>query len=480
MIKSILNNAAIYTAVNIFSRGISFFLLPLYTSVLSPSDYGILDLILISGYFINLSIALEVSQAVARFYPSEESETIRTEIASTAFWFSLCIYILFASIFLLLSDQIALLLFQEGDHELFFRIGVVYIFFNGLFMFVQNQFRWQMRTRAYAIVSIFFTICTAGISVLLAYVLNFGLSGLLIGLGSGAALGFVLGITKLKDSIKRKFDRALLKKMLAFSIPLVPASIAVFVSNYFDRLMINHFLTLKEVGLYGTAFRIASIVSFVIKGVSGAFTPFVFKNYKDIKTPLLISQVFRYFLGVILIVFTLLSSFSLEITRVLTSESFYESHELIIVLVPSIILTYMYLFTPGMSLAKRTGLILSVSVVGAIINIGLNFVLIPMFGIRGAALATLISYFIVFLLNMYFSQRFYFVPHRWLPLISSTIIMTVIAYVGSLFPSETVSFAFLKGLLIFILTFFVFMLCRVIRFSELLKLKEKLLKMLQR
>ena len=73
----------------------------------------------------------------------------------------------------------------------------------------------------------------------------------------------------------------------------------------------------------------------------------------------------------------------------------------------------MYIFTPGMALAKKTGLILIINLVAVTLNFILNFLLIPKFGIVGASFATLCSGAILFILNMISSQRFYFVPHEW-------------------------------------------------------------------
>src|SRR5262249_49435637 len=145
-----------------------------------------------------------------------------------------------------------------------FQIGMVYIWLNGIFYLVQNQFRWELRSTAYAVVALLMTLVTAVVAVTLAYGLSFGLVGILYGSATGAFVGCLAGLWRLRTSIRFRFASHSLREMLRFSVPLVPSGIAVFVSLYVDRLMINHFLSLDDVGLYGIGFRVASTVGLLM------------------------------------------------------------------------------------------------------------------------------------------------------------------------------------------------------------------------
>ncbi len=104
MLKKFLSDSLIYSIPAVISRGLSVILVPLYTRVLSPSDYGSLELVTVFGSIVNLTIALEVSQGVARFYAAESDPDRKILYASSAFWFTIVCYSIF-SVFMLLSSS---------------------------------------------------------------------------------------------------------------------------------------------------------------------------------------------------------------------------------------------------------------------------------------------------------------------------------------------------------------------------------------
>jgi len=245
---------------------------------------------------------------------------------------------------------------------------------------------------------------------------------------TGALVGVVYGLWHLRRSFRFRFDVARLKEMLIFSAPLVPSSISVFISLYINRLMINHYLSLGEVGLFGVGFRLASIVGLVMVGFQGALTPLVFTHYREEQTPRQLALIFRVFLAFALLVFLSLSLFASEILYVMTTPAYYSAAQVVIYLVPAILLSNMYIFAPGIGIAKRTHLVLWINVGGASLNTLLNWLLIPQFGITGAAVATLLGSGCVFAAYMAFSQSLYRVPHQWRPLGLSVVVAAILAF----------------------------------------------------
>ena len=218
--------------------------------------------------------------------------------------------------------------------------------------------------------------------------------------------------------------------MLLFSAPLVPSGIAVFVSHYIDRLMINHFLTLGDLGLYGIGFRLSSSVGLVMVGFQGALTPLIYTHYQAPETPRQIAVIFRAFCFFALLLFFGLAIFAKEILWLLTTPEYYSAADVILFLVPAILVSNMYIFAPGIGIAKKTHLTLWINVCGAILNTGFNYLLIPLFGIQGAGAATLMGYIFVFASNVFFSQRFYPVPHEWKSLGKALLVVFVCIFSG--------------------------------------------------
>ena len=149
MLKLFFKDSIIYTIPSILSRGISIILVPLYTRVLNPSDYGSLDLFMVFANLVNLVVALEISQGVARFYASEGDSYRKTLYASTSLWFTLFCYILFSSAMIYLSSSVSDFIMGQSKHLIAFKCGIIYILVNGVFYLAQNQLRWELKSKEY-------------------------------------------------------------------------------------------------------------------------------------------------------------------------------------------------------------------------------------------------------------------------------------------------------------------------------------------
>jgi O-antigen/teichoic acid export membrane protein len=430
MLKALLRDSVTYTFSTFISRGLSFLLIPLYTRVLTPADYGALDMLIVFGSIVNLTIALEVSQGVARYCSNEKDTHRRMIYASTAFWFTLLCYSIFVSTTLTLAPSLSHLIMGKSGLVSVFRIGMIYLGLNGVFILVQNQFRWELNSKKYASVSLLVSLMTAISAVILTMVLRWGVSGLLWGMIAGISVGSVYGLWFLRGSFRFCFSWAYLKEMLVFSAPLVPSGIAVFVSLYIDRVMISHYLSLTEVGLYGLGFRLSSIVGLIMVGFQSALTPLIYSHYAEEQTPRQLAFIFRFFIALALLMFLTLSLFAQEIIGTLFSPNYYPAKDVIIFIVPAILLSNMYIFAPGIDIFKKTHLILWINLGGAGINTALNWLMIPHFGMVGAAAATLIGSLFVFLVYMLFSQRLYPVPHSWQKIGLAVLGTAFLAYVG--------------------------------------------------
>jgi O-antigen/teichoic acid export membrane protein len=443
MIRTFFRDSAIYTIPSILSYGISFFLVPLYTRVLTPSDYGALDMITVFGSLIALTVALEVSQGVARFYRDEQTDVGRRTLASTALWFTVFMFTLFLIIAIAFAPTLSLIVIGAPNLENAFRLGVVSIWVNGLLYLLKTQLRFELQSKAYSTVSILHSLATTTASVILTYVFQFGIYGLLTGMIIGTTAGALLAIWYLRETLELSFDLSKLALMLSFSIPLVPSSIGSFVSMYIDRLMINYYLSLEEVGLFGIGFRLASISTIALVGFQMAITPLVYKHYKDPATPTQLATIFRLFLAIIIILFIILALFADVALWILTTPAYYAASQIVVFLVPAVLLSQMYIFAPGIGIAKKTYLFIWINIGGAILNTSLNWMLIPHFGYVGAGIATLLGNACVFGTYMYCSQKLYYVPHNWRDIASVVFVAVAIVTIGL-----NLHFGFLIGMLI--------------------------------
>ncbi len=450
MIGRFVKDGLIYTLAGILTRGLAILLLPLYTRILSPADYGALDLILAFGTLVHLTVACEIAQGLAMCYSDKPDAARKTGYASTSFWFTFGMYSLFLIVAWLVSPWLAELVTGKDHLIAVFRIALIAIWANGLFNLLQNQFRWDLRSVAYARASVLVAAVATIITILLTCVWHDGLAGILMGMVMGALAGIIYAIPRLKPFLGFHFNVTRLREMLRLSLPLVPSGVAVFIAYYIDRLMIRHFLSLDDVGIYGVAFRLASISGLVMVGFQSALTPLILAQHRDPQTPGHIATIFRIFLSLALLLFLGLSLFAKEILWIMTVPAYYSAAPIVAFLAPAILLSNMYIFAPGTTIAKKTYFILAINVAGAVLNVGLNLFMIPLFGIIGACLATLINYACVFTAYMIFSQRLYYVPHRWTLLGSSVLAVVFLAVLGAQLHLATWIDILLKGLIMIV------------------------------
>jgi len=429
MLRDFVRDSAIYGASSLFIRGISLMLLPLYTRVLSTAEYGIVDL---AGVFITLvllTVALEISQGVARLFADATSDD-RIAYASTALWFSIAAYGLFVAAALPFTADLSAVLFGSRDRDELMRLVIVSAATNGLFMLLLNQLRWRLQPLAYAAGSVTFALVFIGTTVALVSFVHLGVFGVLLGQLLGSVAGAVLCFTLARDAYRLRFDPAKLLEMLRFSLPLVPTSVAWFVSLYIDRFAIGQLMTIDDVGLFGIGYRIASVVSLLNVAVQTAITPLIYARYRDPETPGQLARLFGYFVAAALVLAVGLSLFAREIMGVVTTPAFYPGAVVVPLLAPALLLLTMDVFAPGLAIAKRTGAQALITAGGAILNTILNFALIPVAGIVGAAAATLLSAAAIFAAYMIASQRMYFVPHAWRRLGLAAAIAAVLCIAG--------------------------------------------------
>ncbi len=413
MIRQFFKHSLVYGVANLLARGLSLLLIPLYTRVLSPGEYGVIDILSIVGNFVNLFITMEITQGFARLSSDLESEEERSEFASTTLWFVVIMYVLFACIAMLLSEHLARIIVGSSTWSGVIRLMILFVAINGVFYVLQSQLRWSLQTRNYAIVSVVVMVVTVCSSAYFVLFLNYGIVGIVVSQILGVIAGSCLAYTLSRRFFKLMFVWRKCKEMLQFSIPLIPSSINVFIALYLDRIAIKQLMTLSDVGLYGVAYRFASVVGLLMIGFNNSLTPLIYSKYKLASTPWEIARIFRYFLMLALPALILIAAFAKEILVVFTTAAYYDAWPLMPVIAGGILFSSMYIFMPGMDIGKKTKNISVVNIISGMVNIPLNFVLIPVIGTMGAAVATLCSSMLMFVLYVHQSQKYYRVPHEW-------------------------------------------------------------------
>lgn len=434
MIRRFFKDSAIYSISNFIQKGMAIFLVPIFTRIFSPSDYGIIDIVSIITTLVLIIITLQVTQAIARFYPDTPDPDEKRKMASTTLWFTLIVFTAFLLVAAAFTGPLSGWVFGVPGHEYAFVVALISIFTAGLFNFLQNQLRWQLLSKQFSIVAIVTTTLTILLKILFIVVLRLGIVGVFYALIGGNVVGGVMSYCYVRHNYKFIFDWRTLKMLLNYSMPLVISSVGVYLAVYFDRIAIKEMLSLHEVGLYGIGFRVASAATLFTAGITGALTPLIFTHYREPDTPARIARLFRYFVAGALVVLLGLSIYAREIVILFTTRAYYGGYVVVPFLVLSDLLYVLYIFAPGLNIAKKTRQITMVNVFSALLNLGLNLLLIYVMGIMGAALATAISAGIHFLLFVLLGNRHYLIPYEWKRTAIALLVAAPFAIVGVMIP----------------------------------------------
>jgi O-antigen/teichoic acid export membrane protein len=448
MLRRFFKDSFIYGGANLLSKSVVIFLVPVYARVFTPQELGVLEMIFAFGTIIAVLVPLGISNGVARFLPDETDDASRATHASSGWWFTVMVYLLFALFGWLCSSPLSRLILDSDRWVGTFRVAVAAIVCNGFQYYLQALLRWRLKPKAFVISNFCSMIVMGVVCTTLLLVFKQGLWAVYFSQIVGAAVGGAVAWYHSRDILRMAYRGAVLRKMILYSLPLVPALVGEFVANYIDRIAIKNLMSIGDVGIYGMGYRFASVVSLLMVGFSTAITPLIYTHYRDEETPKELERIFRFFLVCAVPLLAGLALFSREILWLFATPSFYAAAPVIPIMGAAFILFGMYNFAPGLGIAMKTRAIAIIHVFTAALNTALNYVLIPQFGIVGAAVSTLTSALVMFVIYMLQSQRFYPVPHAWAPICTAVALGLGVPLVAApFFPSAapTVQAVLVKG-----------------------------------
>lgn len=387
--KQLAKNTAIIAIGKICTQFVSFFLLPLYTSLLSTEEYGTVDLL---NTYISLLLPLvffQIDQASFRFLiDSRKDKEEQNKIISTIIFTIFVQTIVYLIIFTLISP------FIKNKYNFFLATNVVASCFSNIMLQISRGVGDNL---TYSLGSLVAGVGTIVLNVLFIACFKFGAYGMLSAtfIANIICMFFVLFKKKIYTSIKiRYFSKEELKKIWKYSIPLIPNQLSWWIVNASDRTIVSHVLGIASNGVYSASNKFSSIciTFFNIFNITWAESASIYIREKDSS---------KYFSKIINIAIKLFTSLCLGIIAVMpfvfkyliTGESYETAYYHIPILMLSTIFSIIVSLLGSVYVAlKKTNEIAKTSIYAAIINISVNLVLIKHIGLYAASISTLISY----------------------------------------------------------------------------------------
>lgn len=398
--KKLFSNTVAMTIGQFSSKVLSFLLIPLYTSILTTEEYGIYDIIVTTVTLLTPFLTLVISEAVLRFAIDNEYDN------RYVFTIGVSLVFLGSGILLLLSP---LLSFVKSIAP--YRLWIIAFFFVMNLHTVLIQFlKGINKVTQYSIMGVISTITTLGLNIYFLVIRNYGIVGYLLAAIMSHLLVSIIIIIKnrLWTYIVNPFSipKSVYKDMLRFSVPMIPNSISWWISDSSDKYVILWFMSSAEVGLYSIAYKIPTLMTMVMSLFVSAFQISIFDEFKKKDGDKFFKTVYSSIMTILLLAASVLIFASKYLAVILYKNNFYSAWMV------GCILIFAFVFNSLSSLigtvytaAKKTNVLFYSTLIAASVNIILNIILIPIYGLYGAAFATLVSYICVWLIRAILARK---------------------------------------------------------------------------
>ena len=414
LLKELVSESIIYGFVGVISRFISFLTVPIFTSFLTPANYGVLNVVNSMIALVGLIVFLGLDMAYARwFYDSENEKDIKINFNSSIF-LPLLIGLVSGLLIILFSSNISTFLTNDISNSFFIKIGGINIALNILIQFCSQLFRLKRKPIKYLLFHLSNVLLNVGLSLLFIVEMELGLKGMFMSLGISTLIISLVSIVFLfKEFNFRLFQFTRMKEMLNFSLPLIPANIAFWLINSSASFFLIKLSTSHDAGIFSIANALAYIAGLVYFSFDKAWPPFAFSIYKEENSNNLFAKIAELYCYLMVLICCFVALFSKDILTLITTEAFHEAHwSATIISFNFIFIGLTSIFALGIELAKKTVEFGKALFVGAIITFLLNFFLIPYFGNIGASMSLTFSQAFIPLYVFKKSQKVYFIPYR--------------------------------------------------------------------
>jgi len=412
-------NISIFTFFNLLNAGIPFLLLPFLTIYLSPADYGVIDIFNSLVMLFMPIVGLSVLSSLNRYYFEKENIDFNVFV-HTIFISVLCYGLTFVVVISTLSFLLRDYISSVADlPPIVLILAVLYVFFSQISEIILVLWRISYKTVFYGIFRVTKTVLDIGFSLFLIMVLDYNWEGRILPQLIVAMLFGLIAIYILKKQgfiLNRMiYNKDYSRKALDFGMPLIFHSLSGYVIAVSDRFFILYYLGVESTGIYAVAYQIGMVVGLFQNSFNQAWLPYFFSSLKKNsaqKKVKIVKITYLYFVVLLLIVvfFYLITPY---IYYYLIGESFQKGIEVVVWVLLGYAFNGMYKMVVNyLFYSKETRSIAWCTGISAILNIALNYFLIDLNGIIGAAQATTLSFLFLFLSILILSSKRHKIPWK--------------------------------------------------------------------
>jgi len=441
-IKRLGSETAIYGISTILGRFLNFLLVPFYTNVLAPGDYGIVAYVYSLIAFVTVIYSYGMESSYFKYSSTLEIGTTKQNF-STPFVSLFGTSIIFSIILAFLASPISRMINVPVDYEsiVLYTIGI--LAFDAIAIIPFAALRMEHKAKLFATIKFLNIVVNVGMNLVLLLVFRMGVIGVFISGLTASILTVLILLPTIFRYLTKEFSLPLWKALMKFGLPYIPSGLAAMAIQVIDRPILRALTDDATVGIYQANYRLGIFMMLIVSMYDYAWRPFYFSTAKETNAKEIFARVLTYLVLFMSAIFLVLTFFIGDIAKIsifgrhIIGSSYWGGLNI----VPIVLLGYVFLgistnLSAGIYIEKKTKYSPLVTGVGAVVNVAANLLLIPPLGMLGAAWATFIAYFIMAVTMYFVVQRIYPVNYEFSRLLKATGSAAVVIMLYYLIPVD--------------------------------------------
>jgi O-antigen/teichoic acid export membrane protein len=406
-------------------------LLPIYTRVLQPAEYGALALLLVFEAVLKPTLRCGLDAAYLRLYFDYPHDGERRSLSTTVLVFILALNGAVLALLWPLSAWLTRLVVGDLQYTSALRLVALNTGLSNLAFLPLILFRVQERASLVGTLTFLRSIATVVVRLILVVGLRQGIFGLMLADVIVTSL-LVLGLTPtLLSMIGGTISRPMIRASLRYGFPQVPQGLLSQVMSMSDRYVLGMFLPLRDLGVYSIGSTMASVLKLYPVAFESAWMPFAFSSLRRRDAPEMFARLASYAFAVMCFAALGVILFAGPVTRLVLPASFHRAPDVVPLLALGItIQAAAWFMATSINVAKRTSRYPLATSVGAVASLGGSLLLIPRFGVMGAAAGVVCGQAALTVATGWFAQRYYRIPYESRRLARTAAVTAVLVATG--------------------------------------------------
>jgi len=449
-ISSLASDTVVYGVSTVLSRFLTFLLTPLFTNYLTKQEVGEVSGIYAMIAFVNIVYSLGMEPAFMRFWEKGNQEN-NDRVFSVSYWTVAALGLIVTALTVVLAQPIAtssVLQLGEGGSR-YVMLAACIPLLDALVLIPFARLRMQQRPRTFALLRLLSVAVTFAFTILFVAQYHWRIEGALLGGIIGSLATFIAFVPSTLRTLLSQYPRTpvppyphtpvpsswkpLLKDMLAFGLPTVPSNFSSIMVQVADRPIMLMLTSASVVGMYQTNFRLAIPMMMFVTVFEYAWKPFYLNHRDEPGARDLFARVFTVFTAVCGAIFLITTFFIEYVVRMpfiggrFINPEYWDG----MTIIPIVMIAYFFNgvfinMAAGLHIQKRTGFFPIATGIAAVISVVATWILVPIYGLEGAAWAKVVAYLVSAVILYVFVQRIYPMKYEWGKVLAIILLCTAV------------------------------------------------------